>query len=1023
MYKDLKMKSPCWLILLVLFFLFPESFSQSYILKKYTTDEGLTHNNVRQMLTDKEGFLWISTWDGLNRYDGYEFRQYHHIPGDTTSFPFFSLNDMALDRSDNLWILADNGKVVKYNRESDNFSNIIKVDREPLPIIMNILNDNREDLWMISGRCLFRYMDEEHKFKKYRIVFPDTGDSLRTGLAYKITRNGSKEIWLTGTGVYRLEIEEEQDEVIIREQYSFQFNMEVPGNRLRNSDHNYWAKLFISGSGSKWIFTNEGLYRLDNKTLSFIKFTKEIPGNEFDGCDFCFWGNDEGGINIYRKETGTIAWIPPDIAGLIKNATYQGRNMVWFSFTTLSGNPGGLGRIIFTPDYFRKYSPATESDNLPAVYSLTKDKDDNLWLGIRGRDHIIEITPENKRIVKKTPMTHEPGYYGPVRTMISTPEGIWLGYFYGMLLFYDYKTGKFQHHYPQADFFRALAAGKDNKLYTGNDKLTGYDARTGISEDLAGSIKLQGLFRLTVDSTGILWGAMPSCQFMRYDPENNEIKIFKPVNGPYNIEDVCPVSDDEVWLALLGGGLVKFNPLTNESKSYTTSSGLSNNTTYSILRDKTGHIWVSTDNGISRLNPETGIIKKFGIAEGLDIVEFNSGASYTDDEGRFYFGGMGGAVSFHPDSINMLESIAAEQKIILTRFTISGRYKILPQPLNRTDTLVLYPGENNFQLSFSASNFANSSKTLYRYRLMEQDGDWNTSEVSMRYANYANLHPGIYNLRIEATDTNGEWSAFRNMVIDVRPKFIQTFFFKVLIIILLLGISHIIVSLYLRNYRQKASQVQDQLRLQALRGQMNPHFIFNSLNSINYFISENDKLSANRYIADFSRLIRSILSNMGKDYITFDEELSSIRDYLEIEHLRFGDSFDFEINTNGLEDGETIEVFPGLVQPFIENAIWHGIRAIENRKAHIRVTFMPGDRYRIRCTVEDNGIGRKASMELRKNSTNHDSKGISIVSERLQIISKLRSTEYYVDISDLYPGINETGTVVKIDIPVRAGKN
>jgi sensor histidine kinase YesM len=200
---------------------------------------------------------------------------------------------------------------------------------------------------------------------------------------------------------------------------------------------------------------------------------------------------------------------------------------------------------------------------------------------------------------------------------------------------------------------------------------------------------------------------------------------------------------------------------------------------------------------------------------------------------------------------------------------------------------------------------------------------------------------------------------------------------------------------------------------------MNPHFIFNSLNSINYFISNNDKLSANRYIADFSRLIRRILSNMGSDFVNFSEEISSIKDYLEIEHLRFGDKFEYEIDISGIEEPDPLMVFPGLIQPFIENAIWHGVRALDNRKGVIKLRLTLNGMDCIKCLVEDDGIGRKRSGEMKSHFENHNSRGISIVMERLQIISKIRDRNYTLEITDLYPEESETGTRVEIDIPVK----
>jgi LytS/YehU family sensor histidine kinase len=235
------------------------------------------------------------------------------------------------------------------------------------------------------------------------------------------------------------------------------------------------------------------------------------------------------------------------------------------------------------------------------------------------------------------------------------------------------------------------------------------------------------------------------------------------------------------------------------------------------------------------------------------------------------------------------------------------------------------------------------------------------------------------------------------------------------LILLLIIISSII--LYIRQLKQKERSKQDELKLQSLRSQMNPHFIFNSLNSINYFISNNDKLSANRYIADFSRLIRSILSNMGSNFIPLENEINSIRDYLRIEHLRFGDKFDYSLETDEIINSAEIEVCPGIVQPFIENAIWHGVRPLENHKGFILIRFLPAGDEGLRCIIEDDGIGRTASLASKETSGSHKPKGISIITERLQITGKLRRTNYKLEISDLSPGKKETGTRVEVDIP------
>jgi LytS/YehU family sensor histidine kinase len=199
---------------------------------------------------------------------------------------------------------------------------------------------------------------------------------------------------------------------------------------------------------------------------------------------------------------------------------------------------------------------------------------------------------------------------------------------------------------------------------------------------------------------------------------------------------------------------------------------------------------------------------------------------------------------------------------------------------------------------------------------------------------------------------------------------------------------------------------------------MNPHFIFNSLNSINYFISKNDALSANRYIADFSKLIRSILYNFGSDSISLEKEIESLEEYLKIEHLRFGDKFNFKINFDADIAAGQFKVSPGLVQPFVENAIWHGVRGLDKRLGNIVVSYKMFNE-KLTCTVEDDGVGRKNAEVAKSKIDQKVSRGISIVTERLNIINKLQKRNYQLTISDLYPEKQETGTRVVIDIPIK----
>ncbi|MCB9251971.1 MAG: histidine kinase [Flavobacteriales bacterium] len=217
------------------------------------------------------------------------------------------------------------------------------------------------------------------------------------------------------------------------------------------------------------------------------------------------------------------------------------------------------------------------------------------------------------------------------------------------------------------------------------------------------------------------------------------------------------------------------------------------------------------------------------------------------------------------------------------------------------------------------------------------------------------------------------------------------------------------------KHKQKANML---VKLQSLRTQMNPHFIFNSLNSVNNFIAKNDERSANKYLSDFSKLMRSVLKNSDQDFVTFTTEIETLRIYLELEHFRFGDKFEYRLTVSSDIETEAFQVPPMLIQPYIENAIWHGLRYREE-KGMLEVNFFIKDQ-KLFCTIRDNGIGRKRSSELKTvNQKSYQSTGIKNTKERIEILNKLHKTTLGIEIEDLWDGEDAAGTLVKISLPYR----
>jgi len=212
--------------------------------------------------------------------------------------------------------------------------------------------------------------------------------------------------------------------------------------------------------------------------------------------------------------------------------------------------------------------------------------------------------------------------------------------------------------------------------------------------------------------------------------------------------------------------------------------------------------------------------------------------------------------------------------------------------------------------------------------------------------------------------------------------------------------------------KQKANRV---IKLQSLRTQMNPHFIFNSLNSVNNFISKNDERSANKFLSDFSKLMRTVLKNSDQDFVSLETEIQTLRIYLDLEHFRFGEKFDFTLEVDEDIDTSQVEIPPMLIQPYIENAIWHGLRYKEE-KGLLKLHFFK-ENDKLFCTIEDNGIGRIKSAALKTNNQkNYQSTGIKNTTERIDLLNKIYGTHLGISITDIN-NANQSGTLVRISLP------
>ncbi len=273
-----------------------------------------------------------------------------------------------------------------------------------------------------------------------------------------------------------------------------------------------------------------------------------------------------------------------------------------------------------------------------------------------------------------------------------------------------------------------------------------------------------------------------------------------------------------------------------------------------------------------------------------------------------------------------------------TSIKIFGKEITNTKNVDVLDTLILQHNENQLSFEFAALSFLSPERNRYACMMKGVDKDWQQLSVENSIT-YANLAPGNYTFKIKTANLDGIWGKERTLYINIIPAFWQTTWFKILIILLIAGFFYWLYrnrlyKINLRN-RLKTEQLEAQkkeaefkrklseVELSALRSQMNPHFIFNCLNSIKLYTVQNDSFTASEYLTKFSRLIRLVLENSRKDKVELQSELESLRLYIEMEAMRFKEKLQYSITEN--IDTSYTEIPPLIIQPYVENAIWHGL--------------------------------------------------------------------------------------------------
>lgn len=407
-----------------------------------------------------------------------------------------------------------------------------------------------------------------------------------------------------------------------------------------------------------------------------------------------------------------------------------------------------------------------------------------------------------------------------------------------------------------------------------------------------------------------------------------------------------------------------------------------------ICEDEKQNVFIGTSEGLHIFLKEKNTLTHLSQADGLPTNNLTN-AFLPLESGKLTIGVSNGIVLL--DKTKALQS-QLTNRLDLTQIRVNGKLK------NSNETRIeLTPKETALTLYFSDLSFLAAEKVHFRYRF-EDEKEWNTLERPELSLNH--IEPGNYKITIEASDNLENMQPQKlEVYVIAKPPFTKSPLFYALLTLLVCALIFSVIKYLL--FRQKREEQYlhkiKEAEMKTLRTQMNPHFMFNTLNSINSYIIQNKTEDASNYLTMFSRLTRNILQNSMHTYITLENELKTLKWYMELEAARLEHSFDYRITVDDNVD-ESTEMFPPLIiQPFVENAIWHGLRNKKGQgKIDIRVSKNTTEKLTV--TITDNGIGRVQSSRIKNVQTQHKSYGMKVTTERLKILHP----ENMVQVEDLY---------------------
>lgn len=993
-----------------------------------TERDGLSHHIVHAVHRDREGFLWLGTEEGLDRYDGARVEHY----GLKEGFPSPSIRSIAEDSAGMFWLGTTKG-LVRFDPVTravkswpldgirDPVMDAIIVTARPLAngdVICT--SDARVQVLHVStGKWTLLIAPDGEPLDPFsRVLLPDsngTGCWISThshnlvyyhassGLLYGKFNNPAKDPLLDGLRVSAMARTPQGDLWFYDDAVKQLGHYRMADRLTRRWPH---------------IPAHPELPFTLGVTAMHLDGRGRIWASGWDGDPFLFDPADSSAV-VFRSD----AFDPGAIGDWLFNDPYEDENGVLWIPTR-----GGLSIHDPRELAFRVTKPTlrVQLPQSPDLSCAVFENEDVLWLGTESGLIRHDLRSDTYTRVTIGP---GPGHWNNILDMLSVGDRIWIATRSGVWVFdpRQQRAELFTGFAPQDrhlahSTFSWLLQEPGGALWLGtwHAGIARYEPSTRSTHWYRpgdGSGSPHGPFHCAKwTSDGALWIGHGSEGLIRFDPRTQRFERFnKDVEEGHLVSGrILGLAEDaagHLWIGADIGGLIRYDRATRTYTTYGREHGLRDLAVEAIQPDDQGRIWVGSRVGLCYFDPATEHFTYVSTDYGQPFADL-LGHSMRLHDGQLYFTNRSSAFWFDPAGFISPEPPPAPR---ISRLSIDG----VVSDIGGDSVVRMIHGQRLLAISYGVLA---PPGAIRGYALRRTGGEWditNDGTVSIQ-----GIEPGTIELEMKVMSREGLWSKVRRLSIVMDPPWWQLLWVRVLTAVLLAGAIVLFFRLRLNAIRKRErkeeglARAMNELRLRALRAQMDPHFIFNCLNSIDKYILMEQGEKASHYLNRFARLVRLILNQSDSVRVSLEREAEMLRYYIELECLRFKKPFTWDVKVDPQLLLAETELPTMLVQPYVENAIWHGLQH-KPETGHLTVEFRKLED-QVECVIEDNGIGREASARINAERMRiHQSKSMQVNADRMKLLEETNKTGARVEIIDLKDRDGKAiGTRARIVLPI-----